>query len=172
MAVFVGTFGIVVTSLIVATADVIGVIGSSNMRLVAGWWERSRRHAGVMVVALAASAGIPAVALWFSRLGQWGVLPPAMVAVVGHGLRGRGYRAASCSTGAPPAPGRRRFRRFRRSTHRVARHDRVRGLGGPGGGCGHTLAGMIRRKREISEARPWVVSYFRMMSYPGIGCRT
>ena len=81
VAVFVGTFGIVVTSLIVATADVIGVIGSSNMRLVAGWWERSRRHAGVMVVALAASAGIPAVALWFSRLGQWGVLPPAMVAV-------------------------------------------------------------------------------------------
>ena len=85
VAVFTAAFGAAIASLIVATTDVLRVVGSSRMRLVAGWWERSRKHAIVMLVAAISVVGIPLTAAWFSQLDRWGMWPPAAVAVVAMG---------------------------------------------------------------------------------------
>jgi len=86
-------FGAVAAALLIATADVVTVVGSSDLRLVGGWSGRSRPHATVMMVALAALAGIPIWGVWLSTFEQWGVTPlvgfAALVMAVPLFLAGR-----------------------------------------------------------------------------------
>ncbi|MFD0559229.1 hypothetical protein FB566_5194 [Stackebrandtia endophytica] len=69
-------FGAIAAALLIATADVVTVVGSSDLRLVGGWSGRSRPHATVMTVALAALAGIPIWGVWLSTFEQWGGVTP------------------------------------------------------------------------------------------------